>query len=320
MINLTLGVASLVVWLYMLVGRGRFWRSNLFEAVVRTITCSMKANGRASRRSCRRATRPRSSAKPSLRWRARIILVPLRSWWWTIRAPMGRRVRRGARRRETVTVLKGKSPAGGRKGLGHGAGGRGGGVCSRAAGISFVRRRRHCAWGTRSSRSGRAREGSRGPRLSDGEAALRKPGGTLARSRVRFLFQMLYPFSWVENPGRSTAAAAGGCMLVRRQSLAKAGGLEALRGALIDDCALAALIKRRGRIWLGLTEDAFSLRAYPAFADFGRMVARSAFAQLRFSTLRLTVVMAAMGLVFLAPPCSSCFRAARRKRSPRPPG
>ena len=96
-------------------------------------------------------------------------------------------------------------------------------------------------------------------------------------------------------------------MLVHRRSLAEAGGFEALRGALIDDCALAALMKRRGRIWLSLTGDASSLRGYPGFADFGRMVARSAFAELRFSSLRLIVAVAAMGFVFLAPPVLVVF-------------
>ena len=122
-----------------------------------------------------------------------------------------------------------------------------------------------------------------------------------------FFFQMLYPFCWVNDPRRAVAAAAGGCMLVHRRSLAEAGGLEALRGALIDDCALAAVMKRRGRIWLSLTQDAVSLRAYPAFADFGRMVARSAFAELRFSSLRLILAVAAMGFVFLAPPLLVVF-------------
>ena len=70
-----------------------------------------------------------------------------------------------------------------------------------------------------------------------------------------FFFQMLYPFAWVNDPRRATAAAAGGSMLVRREALHAAGGLEAVRGALIDDCALAALMKRQGPIWLGLTEE-----------------------------------------------------------------
>jgi hypothetical protein len=111
----------------------------------------------------------------------------------------------------------------------------------------------------------------------------------------------------VNDPERSTAAAAGGCMLARRESIAAAGGLEAVRGALIDDCALGAVMKRQGPIWLGLTESVDSLRAYPAFADFRRMVARSAFAELRFSTLRLAGAVAGMGLVYLAPPLLAVF-------------
>ncbi len=122
-----------------------------------------------------------------------------------------------------------------------------------------------------------------------------------------FFFQKLYPFAWVNDPGRATAAAAGGCMLARRAGLGSAGGLEALRGALIDDCALGALMKRQGPIWLGLTEDARSLRAYPAFADFRRMVARSAFAELRYSSLRLAGAIAGMAVTYLAPPLFALF-------------
>ena len=62
-----------------------------------------------------------------------------------------------------------------------------------------------------------------------------------------FFFQMLYPFAWVNSPDRATAAAAGGCMLVRRDALVAAGGIEAIRGALIDDCALARKLKPQGR-------------------------------------------------------------------------
>ncbi len=116
-----------------------------------------------------------------------------------------------------------------------------------------------------------------------------------------FFFQMLYPFAWVNDPNRRTAAAAGGCMLARSETLAAAGGLEALRGALIDDCALGAIMKRQGPIWLGLTESVHSLRAYRHFADFRRMVARSAFAELRYSPLRLAGAVAGMALVYLAP-------------------
>jgi hopene-associated glycosyltransferase HpnB len=122
-----------------------------------------------------------------------------------------------------------------------------------------------------------------------------------------FFFQMLYPFAWVNDSRRPTAAAAGGCMLVRRETLLAAGGVDAVRGALIDDCALGALMKGRGPIWLGLTEDVHSLRAYPTFADFGQMVARSAFAELRYSPLRLTGVIGGMALVYVAPPLFAIF-------------
>jgi hopene-associated glycosyltransferase HpnB len=116
-----------------------------------------------------------------------------------------------------------------------------------------------------------------------------------------FFFQMLYPFAWVNDPGRSTAAAAGGVMLARPEALAQAGGLEAIRGALIDDCALGALMKRHGPVWLGLTSDAWSLRPYPSYADIERMVTRSAYAQLGYSPLRLLGAVVGMVIVYIAP-------------------
>ena len=122
-----------------------------------------------------------------------------------------------------------------------------------------------------------------------------------------FFFQMLYPFAWVNDPERGTAAAAGGCILVRREALHTAGGLEVVRGALIDDCALGALMKGQGPIWLGLTEDVHSLRAYPTFAAFGRMVARSAFAELRYSPLRLVGAIGGMALVYIGPVLFTLF-------------
>jgi hopene-associated glycosyltransferase HpnB len=117
-----------------------------------------------------------------------------------------------------------------------------------------------------------------------------------------FFFQMLFPFAWVNDSSRRTAAAAGGCMLVRRQALEAAGGLAAIRGEIIDDCALARLLKARGPIWLGLTRRAQSLRPYPSLGAVGRMIARSAYAQLGFSPLVLAGTLAAMAVVFVAPP------------------
>jgi len=117
-----------------------------------------------------------------------------------------------------------------------------------------------------------------------------------------FFFQMLYPFAWVNRKDRSTAAAAGGCMLVQRQALAAAGGIASIRGALIDDCALGARLKRQGPVWLGLTERVRSLRPYPGVSDIRRMVARSAYAQLRYSPWLLAGTAAAMSIAYLAAP------------------
>src|SRR5262249_16876405 len=117
-----------------------------------------------------------------------------------------------------------------------------------------------------------------------------------------FFFQMLYPFAWVNARSTTTAAAAGGCMLVDRRALERAGGIASIRDALIDDCALARLMKAQGPIWLGLTERAVSLRSYPRFADIRGMVARSAYAQLRYSPLLLAATVAAMTLTYLAAP------------------
>ena len=98
-----------------------------------------------------------------------------------------------------------------------------------------------------------------------------------------FFFEMLYPFAWVNRATSATAAAAGGCMLLRADALRQAGGIAVIRSALIDDCALARLMKAQGPIWLGLTERVHSIRAYPAVGDIRHMVARSAYAQLRYS-------------------------------------
>jgi hopene-associated glycosyltransferase HpnB len=117
-----------------------------------------------------------------------------------------------------------------------------------------------------------------------------------------FFFQMLYPFARVNRPRFATAAAAGGCMLVRRDALDAVGGIEKIRAALIDDCALGRELKAVGPIWLGLTRRARSLRAYPRISDVRRMVSRSAYDQLRYSPLLLIGTIAGLALTFLAPP------------------
>ncbi|MEQ8193637.1 MAG: glycosyltransferase, partial [Rhodospirillales bacterium] len=120
-----------------------------------------------------------------------------------------------------------------------------------------------------------------------------------------FFFQKLYPFRWVNDPKNGTAAAAGGCMLVRRSALRKIGGIGAIADQLIDDCALAAAIKKGGKIWLGLTEDTVSLRSYEALGEIWRMVARSAYEQLRHSVLLLLGTVIGMVAIYLVPPLAT---------------
>ena len=96
-------------------------------------------------------------------------------------------------------------------------------------------------------------------------------------------------------------------MLVRSDALKAAGGIDAIRNALIDDCSLAKLLKAQGPIWLGLTERVFSARPYPDFEDIRRMVSRSAYAQLRYSPLLLAGTVVGMALTYLAPPLLALF-------------
>jgi hopene-associated glycosyltransferase HpnB len=115
-----------------------------------------------------------------------------------------------------------------------------------------------------------------------------------------FFFQMLYPFSWVNRRERATAAAAGGCMLVRADALAAAGGIAGIRDALIDDCALAERLKRHGPIWIGLTERVRSIRAY-RWNDVWQMVSRTAYTQLGHSPLLLAGTLVGMGFTYVVP-------------------
>jgi hopene-associated glycosyltransferase HpnB len=122
-----------------------------------------------------------------------------------------------------------------------------------------------------------------------------------------FFFDMLFPFAWVNDPRRGTAAAAGGVMLARREALEAAGGVAAIRGAIIDDCTLGAAMKLQGPIWLGLTQRAQSLRPYARFGEIAGMVSRSAYAQLNYSPLLLAGTILGMALVYLAGPFLAIF-------------
>jgi hopene-associated glycosyltransferase HpnB len=123
-----------------------------------------------------------------------------------------------------------------------------------------------------------------------------------------YFFAQLYPFRWVNRPGGRTAAAAGGCMLIRRRALDAAGGLAPIRGALIDDVALGRLLKRppaRGRCWLGLSTEVRSVRPYVGLADLWNMVARSAYTQLRYSPWLLAGTLAGLAWLYALPPVSA---------------
>ena len=118
-----------------------------------------------------------------------------------------------------------------------------------------------------------------------------------------FFFLKLYPPAWIASRRSSVAGAAGGCMLIRPAALARAGGLAAIRGCIIDDCALARAVKRSGgAIWLSLAEETRSIREYNSLAQIRAMISRTAFAQLRHSAVLLALAMIGMAVVYLAPP------------------
>lgn len=129
---------------------------------------------------------------------------------------------------------------------------------------------------------------------------------TLIPAFVLF-FQMLYPFAWVNDRKHRLAAAAGGCMLIQRAALEKAGGIDMIRDEIIDDCAMGALLKQQGPIWLGLTERAVSLRPYENLGEIRKMVSRTAYAQLKYSPLLLAGTIVSLLLTFILPPLLALF-------------
>ena len=121
-----------------------------------------------------------------------------------------------------------------------------------------------------------------------------------------YFFAQLYPFRRVNVPGSRTAAAAGGCMLVRRGALEKSGGLAPISDALIDDVAMGRMIKRqRGRCWLGLSRQVVSVRPYPGLASLWQMVARSAYNQLNYSPALLAATIIGLLFLYVLPPAGA---------------
>ncbi|TWD25453.1 hopene-associated glycosyltransferase HpnB [Streptomyces sp. T12] len=118
-----------------------------------------------------------------------------------------------------------------------------------------------------------------------------------------YFFAQLYPFRWIAGPGGRTAAAAGGCVLLRADAAERARIPDAVRHAVIDDVAVARAVKRSGgRVWLGLADGVDSVRPYPRLADLWRMVSRSAYAQLRHNPALLAGTVAGLTVVYLVPP------------------
>ncbi len=122
-----------------------------------------------------------------------------------------------------------------------------------------------------------------------------------------YFFQMLYPFHRVNDPGSRVAAAAGGTVLIRRDALDRIGGIESIRGALIDDVTLAKAVKRIGPVYLGHSGLANSIRPYPRFADLWNMISRTAFTQLRHSVMLLLLTLLGLTLVWLVPAWAILF-------------
>lgn len=117
-----------------------------------------------------------------------------------------------------------------------------------------------------------------------------------------YFFALLYPFRKVADPHSSIAGAAGGTILLRRAILEKIGGIEALQGALIDDCTLGAYVKRAGgRLYLGCSEQAWSIRTYQRAGELWHMVARNAYVQLRYNPVLLVVALLAIAMIWLLP-------------------
>ena len=117
-----------------------------------------------------------------------------------------------------------------------------------------------------------------------------------------YFFLKLYPPRWIADAKARAAGAAGGCILLRRTALERIGGFAAIRGEVIDDCALARSVKRSGgAIWMGLTRRSVSLRAYQTFGEIRDLIARTAFTQLKYSSLLLLGTLVGMMLTYVAP-------------------
>jgi hopene-associated glycosyltransferase HpnB len=311
--GILLAVLSAGIWAYLLLARGGFWRAAERDATIPprqpatplpTVTAVIPARDEAD--VVGRAVASLLSQDPAVA--LDIVLVDDQSSDGTAEAARGAAAALGAASR--LTILTGCTlPAGWtgklwalQQGIAH--------VLSRPMQPEFLLLTDADIAYASDTIAGLIAESVAGDLVLDSRMAklcCSTPAERLLIPAFIFFFQMLYPFAWVNRRRSAVAAAAGGCMLLRRAALEAAGGIESIRGELIDDCALARRMKRQGPIRLLLTERVRSLRPYAGIGEIRRMVARSAYAQLRFSLLLLAGTVAAMALTYLAPPLFALF-------------
>ena len=305
-----LAIAALAVWLYLLVARGAFWRAGerddrdvpAMPSAWPDIAAVVPARDEAEVIATSLGSLLRQDYPGSLR----VVLVDDQSQDGT--AAAARQAATDARAADRLTIVSGRSPPAGwvgkvwamQQGAEH--------VASLAVAPRYLLfTDADIAYDTDALKPLVARAEAGGLALASLMVKLRCETWS-ERAFVPafvFFFQMLYPFAWVNRPDHPMGAAAGGCMLVRREALEAAGGIDAIRGALIDDCALGQNLKSVGPTWLGLTERVHSLRAYPRVSDIRRMVARSAYTQLRRSPLLLAATIGGLALSYLVPPLTA---------------
>ncbi len=307
----SLGCVSLVAWLWLALMRGMFWRADI------------------------RLPRGGERTPPGWRWPTVAVIVPARNEAATLPETLPTLLAQRYGGDLTVTVVddgSGDGTADVARSIG--AASPGGGRLTVLAGRDLPAGWSGKLWALRTGIEAAARSGPEMLLLTDADIA-HPPDGVrrlveraaasgsdlvslmaLLRLDTAFdrlllpafvyFFAKLYPFAWSNRPGSRTAAAAGGCVLIRRRALERAGGLEAISGALIDDCSLAAAVKRSGgRTWLGLSTRVRSVRAYGSVGSVWDMVARTAYTQLGHSPAALAGTVAGMALLYGAPVLSA---------------
>jgi hopene-associated glycosyltransferase HpnB len=305
MLRTLIGAIALLAWIYLLAARGRFWRVDLWLAPrevkrvpVRRVVAVVPARNEAGIVAEAIASLLRQRLPVPLD----VVLVDDESTDGTIAAAQAAAA--ACERRDALTVLRGRPLEAGWTGK----------LWALSQGIAYADRFspdyvlltdadiRHAPWNVATlvdlAESGGYDLVSYMSKLS----CATLPERLLIPAFVFFFF-LLYPPAWIRSGRRSTAGAAGGCVLVRPEALQRIGGIAAIRGEVIDDCALARAVKRNGgRVWLGLTDTAQSIRPYETFREIVHMISRTAFNQLRHSAVLLALTIAGLALTFLAPP------------------